>query len=344
MQHPVRGRKSSLQVDAIALIEAAYRLDGTEAEWLDGLASAGAALLDQKLGVTAVTVELNGGQLRLRHATSLGGPPELHQATTDFLRQADPGFMFRAFRFASVSTMTRASGGTEALQAQVASDGLFRLGIGDAIGVLGLDGSPYAVALAAFLPLQTRLSPRFTNRWRRIATHLAAGFRIRRGLDTARAEGSALDERLTEAVLSPRGRLESAGPPAQRAAATLTRAAVAMQLARGKLRNESPDKAVEAWRGLVSGRWSLVDYVDTDGKRFLLARKNAPQISGPAGVNGLERAVLAARARGLALKAIAYDLGLSIPTVSTTLRSGMAKLGLSNDADLVAIFKPIGSR
>lgn len=36
------------------------------------------------------------------------------------------------------------------------------------------------------------------------------------------------------------------------------------------------DTAMQAWEGLVRGRWSLVDRFDTDGKRFIVAIKNDP--------------------------------------------------------------------
>jgi DNA-binding CsgD family transcriptional regulator len=89
---------------------------------------------------------------------------------------------------------------------------------------------------------------------------------------------------------------------------------------------------------LVEGRWSLVEYFDTDGQRFLVARKNDPEATGPSRLALRERQVLACRARGLSLKLIAYDLGLSIPTISRALQSGMAKLGLSSDEELAPLF------
>jgi DNA-binding NarL/FixJ family response regulator len=96
----------------------------------------------------------------------------------------------------------------------------------------------------------------------------------------------------------------------------------------------------DAWRGLVAGRWSLVDHVDRDGKRFLVARKNDPDAPEASGLTLRERQVLAARARGLSLKLIAYDLGLSIAAVGKSLQVGMAKLGVSSDAELPPLFSP----
>jgi DNA-binding NarL/FixJ family response regulator len=104
-----------------------------------------------------------------------------------------------------------------------------------------------------------------------------------------------------------------------------------------------PDAALDAWRDLVAGRWALVDHVDRDGKRFLVARKNDPDAPEASGLTLRERQVIAARARGLPFKLIACDLGLSIATVGRSLRTGMVKLGVSSDAELTVLFRPVGA-
>jgi DNA-binding NarL/FixJ family response regulator len=88
----------------------------------------------------------------------------------------------------------------------------------------------------------------------------------------------------------------------------------------------------------VAGRWSLLEHFDTDGKRFIVARRNDPDDAGPAGLSPRECQVLSCRARGMSLKLIAYDLGLSMATVSKTLDSGMTKLGVASDMDLPRLF------
>ena len=73
-------------------------------------------------------------------------------------------------------------------------------------------------------------------------------------------------------------------------------------------------------------------------KRFIVARRNDPAVHGPSGPTLRELQVMAARARGLSLKLIAYDLGLSIAVISKSLRTGMKKLGVRSDAELPALF------
>jgi len=49
--------------------------------------------------------------------------------------------------------------------------------------------------------------------------------------------------------------------------------------------------AMENWRGLVDGRWSLVDRFDSDGKRFVVAVKNDPEARDPRGLSRREQQV-----------------------------------------------------
>jgi hypothetical protein len=56
------------------------------------------------------------------------------------------------------------------------------------------------------------------------------------------------------------------------------RAAKAIDRARSRARSNE-DEALELWQGLVAGRWSLVEQFDSDGRRFLVARKNDPVVA-----------------------------------------------------------------
>jgi len=165
----------------VAIVEAAYRLGGTEQEWLAGLAASAAAALDQNLGVAAYAAELVDGRVRLRNTAVFGGPTNLREAIADFSTNADPALLFQAFRYDSVSTMSEASGGAEQLEGDGASNAFYDVGVRDGLGLLGIDGTPYVATISVFLPRPISLSKRFKTRWRRVATHLASGFRVRRG-------------------------------------------------------------------------------------------------------------------------------------------------------------------
>ena len=95
-------------------------------------------------------------------------------------------------------------------------------------------------------------------------------------------------------------------------------------------RRDHVDPAVSA---LLSGEWRLVESFDSGSRRFLIAAAAQDPLS-PS-----EKEVLARRAGGALLKQIAADLGLSEPTVSRRLKSGMHKLGLRTVADLVRLYE-----
>jgi DNA-binding CsgD family transcriptional regulator len=77
---------------------------------------------------------------------------------------------------------------------------------------------------------------------------------------------------------------------------------------------------------MVSGRWLLVDHVETDGRRCVLAHRNDPHVPDARGLTLRERQVLAYAALGHPNKVIAYELGLSISSISSHLASGRATL------------------
>jgi DNA-binding NarL/FixJ family response regulator len=168
--------------------------------------------------------------------------------------------------------------------------------------------------------------------WTRIAAHLAAAVRLRREVGHTRP---------VEAVLSPSGRLEHAESPAQGAdvRAALTDGAVRIDRARGSLRRRDPEEAVEIWRALVAGRWSLVDHFDHDGRRFLLARRNEPSGGTLAGLTAQEHEVLALAALGHTNKLIAYQLGLSPSAVAMRLSRVARTLGVRTRVQLIAAYQ-----
>jgi len=85
----------------------------------------------------------------------------------------------------------------------------------------------------------------------------------------------------------------------------------------------------------VRGRWSTVDWFDTDGRRFVLAIPNSPDVTDPRGLTEREGQVVSYAAFGQTNKMIAYRLGLSKSRISLLLRSAMRKMGAKTRAHLV---------
>jgi DNA-binding CsgD family transcriptional regulator len=145
-----------------------------------------------------------------------------------------------------------------------------------------------------------------------------------------------------EAILTPSGRVEHAEGEAKGSAAlqSLRTRTVAIDRARGRQRRSDPDAGLEAWQGLVSGRWSLVDQFESDGRRYVVAHRNSPLPRRVLALTLRERQVVAHRVAGHASKVAAYALGISPATVSGALRSAMLKLGVRNVQQLLHKMDP----
>ena len=172
--------------------------------------------------------------------------------------------------------------------------------------------------------------------WSRIAAHVAAGARLRAAASVH--GGDPFDG--VDAVLSPSGALHHAAPGAQDRGSreTLRQAARDVDRARSRAGRADANSALDLWQGLVAGRWSLVDRFDSDGRRFVVARRNDPDVPDPRALTRRERQVLAYAAMGQPLKLIAYALGLSVSTIALYRGRAMRKLGLTSTAEVVRMF------
>ncbi len=160
------------------------------------------------------------------------------------------------------------------------------------------------------------------------ASHLAAAFRLRESGLTA-----------TEGVLSPTGRvLHAEGELRDKDAQdALRRAILAIERARRKDRRTDQGALLEAWRAIYDRRWTLVETIESDGRRMLLARVNPPQQHVDSKMTPREREVAALVAQGVPQKAVGYELALSPSTVAFHVRNIARKLGASSSTDLVRV-------
>lgn len=205
-------------------------------------------------------------------------------------------------------------------------------GVSDVLGIRagGIDLRGLMVAVPIFAA--HTLTPRAHGALERIAAHLAAAARLRlhaSDLDTA------------EAILDPQGRLQhaSADPLAVSHRKDLARAVHRIERARTRTLRHDPEQSLELWQALVEGHWSVVDHVDTDGKRLIVARRNEPLDRTSKAISDGRRQVLALASLGYSNKLIAYELGLSPAAVSGHLKRGLAQLGLNSRQELIALTK-----
>jgi DNA-binding CsgD family transcriptional regulator len=328
-----------MKADVISVVEAAYDCEADWEGWYARLREQVAPALDRGFGVVLWTYDpkMNPDDVRLRGAFSTPGLLEARNASIS----AYPELFHQVLGSAGgLMNVLQVAG----VEPQDAPDwapfaSLRRLGVQDVIGLVARDPSGHAIVMSAPSPDLRRPSRGEQLRWSRVAAHIGAGARLRRALHEL-TEHDLADG--AEAILSPTGTVVHAETPAQGkdARESLRRAAKAIDRARSKPTRTDEDEALDIWQGLVAGRWSLVDRFDTDGRRYLVARKNDPDVQDPRALTARERHVLAYAAMGQPLKLIAYSLGLSVSTVSVNRRSAMRKLGLRTHADVVALFSP----
>jgi len=95
-----------------------------------------------------------------------------------------------------------------------------------------------------------------------------------------------------------------------------------------------------AWADLVGGKYTLVVREQRrPGERIYLLLENAPDGRARRRLTGMEAAVVGAAARALPGKMIAYSLGIAPSTVSMTLSSATAKLGLESPTELARVVR-----
>lgn len=111
--------------------------------------------------------------------------------------------------------------------------------------------------------------------------------------------------------------------------------------ARHVLNNLDYDHARRLWEGLLSGRWTLLDWFDSEGRRFIIAKRSDERPHPARGLTPRERQVALYAALGQSSKAIAYELGISPSRVSALLKASMAKLGVRSKAQLVVMVRAL---
>lgn len=101
--------------------------------------------------------------------------------------------------------------------------------------------------------------------------------------------------------------------------------------------------ALDLWRGLFAGRWTLVDPFDSDGSRFVLARRNEPSTASPLALPRRQRQALFFAAAGWSNKEIGYTLSIAETTVASHLQRGLARVGAPTRAAWISIASELTS-
>ena len=320
----------------IEVIEATYDVDSSVQTWLAGVARASHPVLGDGFGVFAFGYDASTPEsLKIDCFAGTPDSPLNAQSALAGIQAAGGG---RYVRDTFCSLQTEAVRSTPGFAGTDAERMFDASGVGDLVVINGVDPSGIGTCMGALTSARVRLSRAQRQRYARVAAHLANAYRLRRRL-AAPASASAAPWG-ADAVLSAAGRLDHcSGDEVHQARERLRTAAVAIDRARGRLRRIEPDSALAEWEGLVDGRWSLVDKFDTDGKRFVLARRNEPRVTALERLTERERAVVAYAALGHSNKLIAYDLGIAHSTVRVLLARAAQRLGVRSREEVVAAFR-----
>lgn len=325
---------SSVSATAIDVIETAYDLSEAEAEydWENRLLASFLPIVDRDRGLVGVNYWRKDGEIRVVKVHVASGPSDLAVRKARLVEESPPSVLQACTRPGYAGTFSELT--TEFPGAM----SIFRehmVPMVDALGINAVDPDGQGLVIIAGRDKAGGITKSMRYRLQQMAAHFSAGHRLRRGLLKDSRSELPLGG---EAVLDPKDfKVDQAQGALQDSAATtrLREAARQVDRARGQMRRSDPETALEIWKGLVEGRWSLVDWFDSDGRRFVVARPNAPDVGDPRGLTTRERQVATFAALGESSKLISYRLGLAKSTVSEYLASAKKKLGVRSQTQLV---------
>jgi DNA-binding CsgD family transcriptional regulator len=325
----------TVALDPIRLVEVAYHLDESDERWLRSLIDASAPAVDGGRGIGAFywTFDEDDG-LRYERPVVVGASP-IVAATFERTLSVLPKAVARRCLLSPevlLSTSRAMGWGKRFLQHPLARMLAHPVGISDLLGFkVQQPGGPNVVILGA-QPDIVSGSPKRARLLRLCAAHVAAAMRLRRAQLSDPTAGA-------DAIVESDGRIAHLQGGALRAREVISDAAARIRYARGPVRRASPEEAMAAWRALIVGRWSMFEHRESDGRRYLVARRNDPELSDPRGLTRRERQVVAFVVRGDSLKHIAYELGLSASMVSRYLNRAMRKLGVRTRHELGSVVR-----
>lgn len=312
---------------AVSAVRAIYAIDEPEeGAWLSRVLEKVRACVPGATGGFAYTYDIGGPAegWTIAHPIVDDAPPKLADHIFAAFRGASADERRRVLpKLGPSGTFSAVTGQTLAVYgAREAS----RWAMQDAVHVNALDADDRGVLVSLTIAAPRTLAPLEKRRYSMLAAHLAAARRLR---EAARRE--------PDLTFDARGRLVHAEPGHERTTPRLREHVRAwVRQGAGGERGTPGDAVLASWSALVDGRYSLVDRFESDGRHFLVAHENPPNVRDPRGLTKAEAAVAAFVRRGHPLKLVAYELGLSIGTVSGLLARVFAKLGVRTRGELSA--------
>jgi DNA-binding CsgD family transcriptional regulator len=319
-------------VGLVQLLEALYALEQPRAAWFRGVLKAASVAFDRGSGVGMLLYDVSGQLPRLDAIDGVNIEERNLEMAVELHRQ--PAFadaIRETYRDEVCATMAEHVRDQQMLTA--ARKRYAQVGLRDQVLINGANPSGFGCALYVFSDSLLALSDLERQLMTRVATHLAAAYRLQRRMDATGTRG--IDG--VDAVLHPSGRVAHAerGAASKLALRDLSDAVKQRESTRAAQGERDPHVASSAWKPLVSARWSLIDCYEQNGVRYVTARENTPAPSGLASLSTRERQVTSLAALGHSNKLVAYQLGLAHSTVRVLLARAAAKLGAQTRADVI---------
>lgn len=310
---------------ALDVIEAAYELEATDEAWSAALVAAAKGHFDRGLGLYLSVYEEHRPE---RPLLVLWDPPELAALSAAFLARLPDAVQRYFLENTNYSSLRGILRGLDEAAEQGWLEVAAPFRIRDAIGLVAHDLEGRSLQLCGCSPRDETPRRAESDTWSRVAAHLGAALRLRNRWDDIDHE--------FDAVLTPSGRLEHArgdvaASPGLREALTDAVKRRERVRARGRLDGEAN---LLDWPALVRGRYSLVDAVDANGTRRVMAPHNAPSVDLWLRLSPTQRTMVELVRRGLANKQIAYALGVTEGHVGATLHAAMQRLGVGSRVEL----------
>jgi DNA-binding CsgD family transcriptional regulator len=307
------------------VIEAIYHPHRDDVGWVQQALEVLETTFETSLGIGIQVIEHDADfshvQLALSHGT--GAMAMMDGAVRDFLgRQSFAELKAMYFPQSLANTQTELENQLDPEWREYASRFRRTGQVGDAVG-LSIHPEPgVASTLCVALPEPWELSRNDRELLSRIALHFESGLRLRRRPEAVLGE------------LSPEGRLLHAEPGLP-SPEVLGRCTQAVERARGqRLRNH--EDAIDPWSALIAGKMSLVERT-IGARRTYQLLENAPTSIPRRALSRSETDIALLAARGVSGKLIAYALGISPASVSRSLASAAAKLGVASTRELVRL-------
>ena len=310
------------------VLEALYRLDLEFEPWSRDVAEALREVLDRDhLGVLGVAYDCpDPCSMTMGRPVHFEVPDHLLPLFEEGACALPPEYVADKYFGRSYSLAASLRGWTEI--PPVRDGAVLAHGVADLLTLSATELDGAGCAFFAFQAERRPLSNHAHIEFARLGRHLAAAYRLRRRVASDVPLAS-----FAEAILDGGGRVQHASGEARskHSRAVLSRAVRRMDRARTRSSHD-----LRTWNAFVRDRWTLVDHVDRDGRRYVVAVENGEQRPQFDLLSNRERDVVRCGLHGHHPKAIAYELGIAHSTVRVLIARILRKTNMRSWKEVVA--------